>query len=168
MKHIFPYYEVLATLRMASPPTKPWPEWVHVFLANMKLDERSREKFTWQFLGSRTPWSEFSLRQAQERLRSLWREAANGGIRRRVNLGELKVSIAENGSLEIVALDAIAFAFVALLRDAAIGKAGICANPECENPYFLRNTKRNSFCSHPCAVLMNVRRFRAQKGKAKK
>jgi hypothetical protein len=47
------------------------------------------------------------------------------------------------------------------LRDCGAKKTRVCANPDCPAPYFLQTRKGQKFCTHRCAVLVNVRRFRA-------
>lgn len=39
----------------------------------------------------------------------------------------------------------------------------MCENPDCPTPYFLEARKGQKYCSHKCAVLINVRRFRARR-----
>jgi hypothetical protein len=52
MKRIFPYYDLEATLRCGD---KPWPEWPHVYLANIKGPEDFRS-FTKKFGGELFRW----------------------------------------------------------------------------------------------------------------
>jgi PAS domain-containing protein len=47
------------------------------------------------------------------------------------------------------------------LRDCGAKKTRVCVNPDCPAPYFLQTRKGQKFCTHRCAVLVNVRRFRA-------
>src|SRR5262249_52907581 len=47
------------------------------------------------------------------------------------------------------------------LRDHTRGKAKVCANPDCSTPCFIQVRRGQKYCSHSCAVLINVRRFRA-------
>lgn len=51
------------------------------------------------------------------------------------------------------------------LVDYKHSKVGVCANEDCPAPYFLRTRKGQEFCSHACAVLVNVRRFRARQAR---
>jgi CGNR zinc finger len=53
------------------------------------------------------------------------------------------------------------FVRAAFLLDYKNGRAKVCKNPDCPAPYFLQSRKGQEFCSHKCAVLVNVRRFRA-------
>ena len=55
---------------------------------------------------------------------------------------------------------------MAFLMDYKVGRAKICANPDCPTPYFVESRKGQEFCSHKCAVLINVRRFRERQAKA--
>lgn len=53
--------------------------------------------------------------------------------------------------------------FICMLffRDYAAGIIAICKIPDCpRTPYFLRAREGQVYCSHECAVLANVRRFR--------
>jgi hypothetical protein len=52
------------------------------------------------------------------------------------------------------------FISLLFLRDCKNGVTCVCANPDCPARYFLRERAGQQFCSHKCAVLINVRRFR--------
>jgi hypothetical protein len=62
--------------------------------------------------------------------------------------------------LELIARDLWTLIRLLFLRDYASGKVKLCANPDCETPYFLVARRGQKYCSHGCAVLINVRRFR--------
>jgi hypothetical protein len=47
------------------------------------------------------------------------------------------------------------------------GRTAVCRNRECPAPYFLRSRKDKQFCSHACAVAVNVRRFREREAEKK-
>jgi hypothetical protein len=74
------------------------------------------------------------------------------------------ISVTDTG-IELIAPDVWTFVRLAFLRDHALSKTQICANPNCKlphgTPYFLQNKGGQMFCRHRCAVLVNVRRFRA-------
>jgi hypothetical protein len=70
---------------------------------------------------------------------------------------ELKANA--NG-LELAVFDLFAYVRLLFLRDRAQGKTNVCANPDCRTPCFLQARKGQLYCSHDCAVLINVRRFR--------
>lgn len=80
---------------------------------------------------------------------------------------ETRISVQAKG-IEVTTENLWSFICVLFLRDRAAGKTKFCANPDCPNPYFLRKRKGQEFCSHPCAVLINVRRFRERLRKQKK
>ncbi len=76
---------------------------------------------------------------------------------------------AEGESIEAHLTELVPFMCLLFLRDRATEDTGVCENPDCPAPYFLRDRKGQQFCTHKCAVLINVRKFRAaQKRKAKK
>jgi len=54
------------------------------------------------------------------------------------------------------------FICLLFLLDHLEGKAGFCPNPDCLAPYFVRRRKGQQYCSHGCAVLISVHRFRAR------
>ena len=98
-------------------------------------------------------------------LRDAWR-GNNGALNEiaRGVTGDLDLQAHPDG-LEIVARDLWALTRLLFLRDYASGKAKLCTNPDCETPYFLVVRRGQKFCSHACAVLINVRRFRERKAK---
>jgi hypothetical protein len=48
------------------------------------------------------------------------------------------------------------------LVDYAEQRTGVCEREDCPTPYFVRQRKGQRYCSHECAVLENVRRFRSK------
>jgi len=48
------------------------------------------------------------------------------------------------------------------LIDYAEQRTGICEREDCPTPYFIQQRKGQRYCSHDCAVLENVRRFRSK------
>jgi hypothetical protein len=84
--------------------------------------------------------------------------------------GRSKIWLSASGqSIEAHLSELVPFICLLFLRDYAAGNTGVCANPDCLAPYFLRDRQGQQFCTHKCAVLINVRRFRAaQRNKAKK
>lgn len=49
-----------------------------------------------------------------------------------------------------------------LLTDYAEQRLGVCDRADCPTPYFVQQRKGQRYCSHDCAVLENVRRFRSK------
>jgi hypothetical protein len=68
--------------------------------------------------------------------------------------------------VEIAVHDLWDLARLLFLRDFAAGRTKVCANEDCGSRYFLEQRKGQKFCSHNCAVLINVRRFRSRQVKA--
>lgn len=68
-------------------------------------------------------------------------------------------TIEHEGSIRGLFIINLANLFDAIFEDLHC-TAKICANPDCPHPYFLQKRKGQIYCSHPCAVLINVRRFR--------
>lgn len=55
-----------------------------------------------------------------------------------------------------------------LQRDISEGYAKICQRPDCPHPYFIATKKDAKYCSHPCAVAVNVKNFRQRQKQRKK
>ena len=67
---------------------------------------------------------------------------------------------AKNGRLELRPMTCADYISILLTRDLAAGCAKVCQNPKCVSPYFVAKRRDAKFCSHPCAVLVNVIKFR--------
>jgi|SRR5271168_1306016 len=71
--------------------------------------------------------------------------------------------------LELEVPDLWALIRLLFLQDHAKGKTKVCTNPDCQKLCFLQARKGQIYCSHECAVLINVRRFRDRNaGRARK
>ncbi|MFZ0981225.1 MAG: hypothetical protein WAN23_17620, partial [Candidatus Acidiferrales bacterium] len=57
------------------------------------------------------------------------------------------------------------FMKILLARDISNGTARICANPGCPTPFFVAKRRDAKFCSHQCAVSVNVKNFRQRQKK---
>jgi len=73
--------------------------------------------------------------------------------------GDLELRLRLEG-LEVAVLDLWVLIRLLFLRDHAKGKTKVCPNPDCPTPCFLRSRKGQKYCSHRCAVLISVWRFR--------
>lgn len=62
--------------------------------------------------------------------------------------------------IEVVASELWSFVRLLFTRDRFQHRNKVCANPSCYAPYFVQSRKGQLFCSHKCAVLINVHRFR--------
>jgi len=68
--------------------------------------------------------------------------------------------VAHRDGLILQPADCFTFAGLLLARDLAEERALICKNPNCPAPYFVANRLGAKYCSHRCAVSVNVRNFR--------
>lgn len=173
----------------ASPETHTadpakWKEPPHFALANLLsdretglLDLKAAEKFTRTYGvlaeypgGKQRMIDHVKIQGLQELIQRAWRgepgeldEIAMDNI-----APETEFSATREG-IEIRVSDLWTLIRILFLRDYAAGRARICAISNCpRTPYFLHARKGQRFCSHPCAVLENVRRFREAQRKDQK
>jgi hypothetical protein len=146
---------------------------VHERLANMTLDVDSIYVFTkvWGFLDAdvagngRLVTRPQHLEQFQDLLQRAWRGESKAlseiekDVKARVDVGAKGIDIAVVDLWNLVRLS--------FLRDHKVGRTKVCANNDCPSPYFLEQRKGQKYCTHKCAVLINVRRFRERQAKTK-
>lgn len=106
----------------------------------------------------------------QELLRRAWHEEALAiealqyGVSHHAQqetYGPLEVKVVGGvAGVELYARDLWSFIRVAFLADHSACKTRVCENSDCPAPYYLAARRGQKFCSHKCAVLINVRRFR--------
>jgi hypothetical protein len=146
---------------------------VHERLANMTLDVDSIYVFTkaWGFLDAevapdgRLVTQPQHLEQFQDLLQRAWKGESKAlseiekDVKARVDVGAKGIDIAVVDLWNLVRLS--------FLRDHKVGRTKVCANKDCPSPYFLEQRKGQKYCTHKCAVLMNVRRFRERQAKTK-
>ena len=146
---------------------------VHERLANMTLDVDSLYVFTkvWGFLDAevddkgRLVARPQHLEQFQDLLQRAWRGDTKAlsemakDVKARVDVGAKGIDIAVVDLWNLVRLS--------FLRDYKAGRTKVCANEDCPSPYFLEQRKGQKYCTHKCAVLVNVRRFRERQAKTK-
>jgi hypothetical protein len=107
------------------------------------------------------------FKQFQDVLRSAWKgdDKSIHAIQNRAGylsplwMGTQKIQIAVDDLQQLLCL--------LFLRDRAAGKIAVCANPDCPAPFFVRSRKGQRFCTHKCAVLINVRKFRKAQAEKK-
>ncbi len=147
---------------------------VHKVLANLVLDAGSLYAFSrlWGYLGGEVDSKRSTFRTHSEHiqpyqdiLRRAWRGDGKA-VRQLAEDISARVDVTPNG-IDIAVLDLWNLIRLLFLRDHAAGRTKVCANQGCLSPYFLQQRKGQKFCSHECAVLINVRRFRARLGKSK-
>jgi hypothetical protein len=147
-----------------------WKEPPHLALANLRPDTPAVLAFTrrygvvW-FRGWADPM--WVLPANMIRLRDFLRQGWEG---KKDVLGRMWADIevrmrGEPTGVEIVVEDLWTLIRLTFLQDWVSGRPKVCGNPECPAPYFLAVRKGQKYCSHKCAVLINVRRFRAGNAK---
>jgi hypothetical protein len=160
----------------AADPAK-WKEPPHFALVNLLLDKhtglldlKSVEKFTRTYgllVGHGQPIDHVQIQGLQELLQRAWR-GEPGEIEKGDIAAETEFSPTRDG-VEIQVSDLWTLIRILFLCDYAAGRARVCAIADCpRTPYFLQARKGQRFCSHECAVLDNVRRFREARRKARK
>ena len=80
----------------------------------------------------------------------------------------VRVDMTRKGEgIDIAVVDLWNLTRLLFLRDYSAGRTRVCSNPDCSSPYFLQQRRGQKYCTHKCAVLMNVRRFREREAKVK-
>jgi hypothetical protein len=170
-------YAVFGTLADQDVNPDDWPEPPHVAFANVNLDDpMAAITFTETYgtlysgwtLGTGTSPSEgefriakCDLQAAQTVLREAWRGspsdivslegAVEEGIEANVLVHAASVELSTNGLSPF-----IDFLF---LRDLAGDKIGVCLNPDCLAPYFVRRRKTQKFCDSKACAAFAARKY---------
>jgi hypothetical protein len=63
----------------------------------------------------------------------------------------------KNGQIELIVVDLLEAACILFLRDLSAGRPGICANPQCPAPFFVRSRKNQKFCDVPACMVHSHR-----------
>jgi hypothetical protein len=93
-------------------------------------------------------------------VKQIQKEAVIPGPYQEVGL-EIQTSV-EPGVLELETGELWNFVCLLFLLDYSQGKTKLCRNKDCSAPCFIQTRKDQQYCSHKCAVLINVRRFQAR------
>jgi hypothetical protein len=149
-----------------------WKEPPHVVFANLRLETEDfgpARKFTrdYGYISGRVHGDRYwvdlqELKRRQESVRNAWLgfgDETDLALDLMLPNRHLSLSIGPKKS-EIAVDNLWTLIQILLLRDIAAQNTEICANPDCPAPYFLMTRKGQKFCTHKCAVLINVRRFR--------
>lgn len=161
-------------------PVGRWKDPPHVALANLHLEDLAAVcKFTrdYGFVTEkpregtfRYPVSLPELRRRQELVRDAWL----GGEKAKLLAEELELPnphlslhIGDKQS-ELAVNHLWTLIEILVLRDVAAKNTRICASSDCPARFFLPVRRGQKFCSHNCAILVNVRRFRQRQKKAMK
>lgn len=76
---------------------------------------------------------------------------------------DIDLELRPNG-IELAVRDLWTLIRILFLQDYASGNTKVCPNPDCRGmPCFLGGRKGQTYCSHKCAVLISVHRFRERK-----
>lgn len=153
-----------------------WKDSPHVALANLRDDPQAALRFTRTYgvLSPRykdDPMS-FPLRDVfryRDDLRAAW-EGRNKMFFWWLEsyAGLPAVLRARRSGLEMVITELRTLVHLMFSRDYWDGRVKKCASPDCPAPYFLAVRRGQKFCSHECAVLINVRRFRERESRLRR
>lgn len=115
------------------------------------------------------------FRNSQKELREAWERRDHriftdpNGEARDQGWGWFPADLKVRGRrLELHPADVWTFMQILLARDIATGCAKVCRNPDCPAPYFIAQRNDAKYCSHSCAVAVNVRNFRQRRRKRNK
>jgi hypothetical protein len=158
-----------------GPPFTGTPRWKqppHDYLAGLNVSEKESVHAVLYFTRRFGPMADRRIGDQvwidiprflslQELLQDAWHGAQDALEEIMVGLiAELELEVRPQG-LELQLRDLWTLIRLLFLRDYARGKAKVCANPDCSTPCFVQARRGQKYCSHNCAVLINVRRFRA-------
>jgi hypothetical protein len=149
-----------------------WRELPHIFLANLSLnyaDLGPAYEFTkrYGYLAGHIDHVKCKffvdipkIAGMQDLIRKAWAgdETSIGDLERDLS-SEMQLSVRAR-EIEISVSDLWTLIRVLFLQDRGAKKTKVCASSDCPTPYFLESRKGQKYCSHKCAVLINVRRFR--------
>ncbi len=101
------------------------------------------------------PWEAHDLkisRAMRDGLRTAWAGEKEAVARVQRAVKHLLATITVNGTrIEIHPRESWVAAYLLFLQDYSEGKPGICANPECAAPYFIRKRNTQKYCdAGPC------------------
>jgi hypothetical protein len=101
---------------------------------------------------------------AQNILCLAWRgdRVALGKIEEGASQTSLRVipSLVRDPEMVLEATDLWQFICCTFAIDYIEGRTSVCANADCSTPYYVKKRKDQQYCSHRCAVAVNVQRFR--------
>jgi len=163
--------------------TKAWKTPPHVALANLSLNPQAIASFIRKYgtLGdivgtegqADTEGSSQSVSfilnpsfvgDMQSILRLAWRADRSALLQiedvvKQINL-QVVPSLVRREEIVVKTSDLWKYLCFAFSIDYIEEKTKTCTNPDCEHPYFVQKRKDQQFCSHRCAVVINVQRYR--------
>jgi hypothetical protein len=172
---------ISGTLGSGLVNVKAWKMPPHVALANLNLNPQAIASFVRKYgvlegtiktvVESAHGASPLSftvntnfVREAQSILRLAWRGDRSAllqveDVLKQINL-QVAPSLVRREEIVLKTSDLWKYLCFAFSIDYIDGKTKTCTNPDCEHPYFVQKRKDQQFCSHRCAVLINVQRYR--------
>ena len=147
----------------------------HEAFANLALDLNSLHAFTklWGFIAANADAETGEIftqikqiAPMQRLLQRAWTGDA-GAIKAIAKDVKVRLDVSAQG-IDIAVVELWNLVRLLFLRDYWDGRTKVCANPDCSSRYFLEQRKGQQYCSHKCAVLMNVRRFRQRQTTAQR
>ena|SRR5215469_12636544 len=176
-----PYLRVWHAVQSAS--ERPfafsrWKEPPHVVFANLRLDTGDLGpalKFTrdYGYISGRVHGDRYrvdlsELKVRQQLVHDAWGPGGEIDLAVDLMIPNRRLSLHIGAKESEIAVDSLwTLIEILVLRDLAAENTNLCANPDCPAPYFLTTRKGQKFCTHKCAVLINVRRFRQRKAREK-
>jgi hypothetical protein len=161
--------------------TKAWKTSPHVALANLNLNPQAIAAFVRKYgvlEGTIKTVSESAheasplsftvnadfVREAQSILRLAWRGDRSAllqveDVLKQINL-QVVPSLVRREQIAFETSELWKFLCFAFANDYIEEKTQTCTNPDCEHPYFVQKRKDQEFCSHRCAVVESVKRYR--------
>lgn len=146
-----------------------WEEPPHVALANLLPETQALARFVKAYgsvsdrsYGGDAYTTIAETQRFQSELRNAWKGKIEVLELMLVNL-PVWLEVGKAGlSVKLREAQSLLWTLIRLLflQDYFSGRAKICANPNCKTPYFLAVRKGQRFCTHKCAVLINVHHFR--------
>lgn len=153
-----------------------WKELPHVALANLRPDVNTLRAFTLRYgvVSARNNTgicfvAPRDVLRFQDYLRRAWKNDKNVVDQMQVDetvqlrfygrLGSARLTDGEDRG-DVAITDLWTLIRVFFLQDKLAGRVRVCPIDDCPAPYFIAERKDQKYCSHPCAVRENVRRFR--------
>ncbi len=142
--------------------------------AEKEMQQQKEREAPWD-PGQELPWKpdpvrdEFLSKPFNERtqqvvliFRDVLRQAWKGDLAARQIVQVLaqvsaKIVAAENKQIELIPDGFLGIACIVFLSDFAAGRLGVCTNPQCRSPFFVRTRSTQKFCDVPDCMVYSHR-----------
>jgi hypothetical protein len=170
--------EILGTTGHDLVDAKRWPNAPHVAFANLDLlNLETLKMFTRVYgpatsdmtkipgLGKPFKVDRDMVGYMRERVRRAWseRDAKRLWLFDNVEFYDLLPLTLAGKTLQLAPADVFTYLRLLLTRDISEGRARICKNPDCPNPYFITRRRDQKFCEWKCANLITQRKYQERK-----